>query len=141
MPTVPFPALTPRCAFDLRKWANSDTCEGTKTEVSELHKQGVQCKSLTGPSTPARHLADFFFHIMVSLAEMERKLIVERTRARLEVASKLGRNGGRKLKMTESKIEPAKKLLTSDVPPNDVAENLGVSVPTLHRWIPASTTA
>ncbi len=78
---------------------------------------------------------------MVSLAEMERKLIVERTRARLEVASKLGRNGGRKLKMTESKIEPAKKLLTSDVPPNDVAENLGVSVPTLHRWIPASTTA
>jgi len=74
---------------------------------------------------------------MASLAEMERELIVERTRAGLEVA----RKGCRKLKMTESKIESAKKLLASGVPPKDVAKNLGVSVPTLYRWIPASTTA
>ena len=78
---------------------------------------------------------------MASLAEMERELIVERTRAGLEVARKLGRKGDRKLKMTESKIESAKKLLASGVPPKDVAKNLGVSVPTLYRWIPASTTA
>jgi len=58
-----------------------------------------------------------------------------------QVARKLGRKGGCKLKMTESKIESAKKLLASGVPPKDVAENLGVSVPTLYRWIPASTTA
>lgn len=40
--------------------------------------------------------------------------------------------------MTESKIESAKKLLANGVPPRDVATNLGVSVPTLYRWIPAS---
>ncbi|STU78088.1 Resolvase-like protein [Klebsiella pneumoniae] len=65
---------------------------------------------------------------MASLAEMERELIVERTRAGLDVARQLGRKGGRKPKMTGSKIESAKKLLASGVPPKDVAKNLGVSV-------------
>jgi hypothetical protein len=50
----------------------------------------------------------------------------------------LGRKGGRKTKMTDSKIESAKKLLASGVPPKDVAKNLGVSIPTLYRWVPAS---
>ncbi|CBJ80702.1 invertase-like protein [Xenorhabdus bovienii SS-2004] len=72
---------------------------------------------------------------MASLTEMERELIVERTRAGLDVARQLSR----KPKMTDSKIESAKKLLTSGVPPKDVAKNLGVSVPTLYRWVPAST--
>jgi len=57
---------------------------------------------------------------MASLAEMKRELIVEPTRAGLEVARKLGRKGGRKLKMTESKIESAKKLLASGAPPERV---------------------
>ena len=37
--------------------------------------------------------------------------------------------------MTDSKIKSAKKLLASGVPPRDVAGNLGVSIPTLYRWI------
>jgi hypothetical protein len=40
--------------------------------------------------------------------------------------------------MTDSRIESAKKLLANGVPPKDVARNLGVSVPTLYRWLPAS---
>ena len=76
---------------------------------------------------------------MASLAEMERDLTIERTRAGLEVARQLGRRGGRKRQMTDSKIESAKMLLITGVPPRDVAKNLGVSVPTLYRWIPAST--
>lgn len=43
-----------------------------------------------------------FFHAMGGLAEMERELIVERTRAGLEVTRQLGRKGGRKPKMTYS---------------------------------------
>ena len=52
----------------------------------------------------------FFFRVMASLAEMERDLIVERTHADLEVDRQLDRKGGRKPKMTESKIESARKL-------------------------------
>jgi DNA invertase Pin-like site-specific DNA recombinase len=109
--------------------------------VSALHKQNVQFKSLTDSIDTCTPSGRFFFHVMASLAEMERDLIVERTRAGLDVARQLGRKGGRKPKMTDSKIESAKKLLASGVPPKDVAKNLGVSVPTLYRWIPASAHA
>jgi DNA invertase Pin-like site-specific DNA recombinase len=76
---------------------------------------------------------------MASLAQMERELIVERTRAGLQAAKGCGRIGGRKRRMTGSKIESARKLLSSGVPTKDVARNFGVSVPTLYRWIPASS--
>jgi DNA invertase Pin-like site-specific DNA recombinase len=56
----------------------------------------------------------------------------------LEAARQLGRKGGRKRQMTDSKVKSAKKLLASGIPPRDVAKNLGVSIPTLYRWIPAS---
>ena len=67
------------------------------------------------------------------------ELTVERTCAGLEAARHLGRTGGRKRRMTESKVQSAKKLLASGIPPREVAKNLGVSVPTLYRWIPASS--
>mgnify|MGYP002661450704 FL=1 len=107
--------------------------------VSELNKQGIQFKSLTDSIDTGTTSGRFFFHVMASLAEMERELTIERTRAGLEVAKKLGRKGGRKPKMTDSKIESAKKLLSSGVPPKEVAKNLSVSVSTLYRWLPAST--
>ena len=106
--------------------------------VGELHQQGIQFKSLTDAIDTGTPSGRFFFHVMASLAEMERELTVERTRAGLEVARQLGRKDGRRRQMTESKIESAKKLLANGVPPRDVATNLGVSVPTLYRWIPAS---
>ncbi len=109
--------------------------------VGDLHKQGVQFKSLTDAIDTGSPSGRFFFHVMASLAEMERELTVERTRAGLEVARQLGRKGGRKPKMTNSKIESARKLLASGIPPRDVAKNLGVSIPTLYRWAPASAHA
>ena len=109
--------------------------------VGELHKQGVQFNSLTDAIDTGTPSGRFFFHVMASLAEMERELTMERTRAGLEIARQLGRKGGRKRQMTDSKIESAKKLLAKGVPPRDVANNLGLSVPTLYRWVPASTLA
>jgi transposase len=40
--------------------------------------------------------------------------------------------------MTDSKIKSAKRLLVNGMPPKEVARDLGVSVPTLYRWIPAA---
>ena len=106
--------------------------------VVELHKRGVQFKSLTDSIDTGTPSGRFFFHVMASLAQMERELTIERTRAGLEVARQLGRKGGRKRLMTDSKIKSAKKLLANGTPPRDVAKNLGVSIPTLYRWIPAA---
>jgi DNA invertase Pin-like site-specific DNA recombinase len=76
-------------------------------------------------------------NIIVSLAQMERELIIERTKAGLSAARLLGHKGGRKRTMTDSKIEAAKKLLAGGISPKLVSKNLGVSLPTLYRWIPA----
>lgn len=108
------------------------------TLVEELRTEGIEFKSLTDSIDTSTPSGRFFFHVIASFAEMERELMIERTRAGLETARLLGRKGGRKRKFTESKVEAAKKLLASGIPPRDVAKNLGVSVPTLYRWLPAS---
>ena len=43
--------------------------------------------------------------------------------------------------MTEAKIRSARKLLSQGTPPREVASSLGISVPTLYRWVPATGTA
>jgi DNA invertase Pin-like site-specific DNA recombinase len=68
-------------------------------------------------------------------------LMVERTQAGLRAAREQGRVGGRQRIMTDSKIRSARKLLSEGTPPKEVAKNLGVSVPTLYRWVPATKTA
>lgn len=108
------------------------------TLVADLNANGIHFKSLTDSIDTSTASGRFFFHVMASLAEMERELIVERTRAGLEVARSLGRKGGRKRSMTDSKIISAKRLLHSGVPPRDVAKDLGISLATLYRWVPAT---
>ena len=47
--------------------------------VGELQHQGVQFQSLTDSINTGTPSGRFFFHVMASLAQMERELIVERT--------------------------------------------------------------
>ena len=113
--------------------------KGLVNLVGELDQQGVQFRSLTdGIDTTTPH-GRFFFHMMASLAQMERELTAERTKAGLDAARRRGRMVGRKRRMTPSKIESAKQLLGGGMSPREVAHNLGVSIPTLYRWVPASS--
>lgn len=109
--------------------------------VFQLHKRGVQFKTLLDAIDTSTPSGRFFFHVMASLAHMEHEFTVKRTQAGLAIAHQLGSTGGRKRQMTNSKIESAKKFLANNVPPREVAKNknLGLSVPALYRWIPAST--
>ena len=106
--------------------------------VTDLNSKTIHFKSLTDSIDTSTPSGRFFFHVMASLAQMERELITERTKAGLDAAKKLGRVGGRKRKMTYSKLANAKKLLESGALPKDVAKDLGVSIVTLYRWIPAT---
>ena len=53
-------------------------------------------QSLTDGINTKTPAGRFFFHVMASLAQMDRELLVERTRAGLVAAKKRGRVGGRK---------------------------------------------
>ena len=105
--------------------------------VEDLAARKIHFKSLTDNIDTSTAAGRFFFHVMASLAQMERELIVERTRAGLMAARASGRIGGRRRLMTEKKVVAAKRLLASGTAAREVAANLGVSVPTLYRWVPA----
>lgn len=115
------------------------TVKGLIELINKLSKKGIHFKSITDQVDTSTPSGRFFFHIMASLAQMERELLAERTKAGLAAAKAKGKLGGRKRTMTKSKLKSAKKLLTAGIPAKEVAKNLGVSVPTLYRWIPASS--
>lgn len=106
--------------------------------TDQLEHAGIGFRSLTDQIDTTTPAGRFFFHVMASLAQMERELTIERTRAGLAAARAAGKKPGRKRVMTDSKITAAKQLLTQGTPAVDVARDLGVSVPTLYRWIPAA---
>ena len=79
--------------------------------VNELEARKVHFQSVTDGVDTKTPAGRFFFHVMASLAQMERELILERTRAGLEAARCAGRVGGRKRRMTDGKVQAARKLL------------------------------
>ncbi|WP_131797690.1 recombinase family protein, partial [Enterobacter roggenkampii] len=50
------------------------------TLIEDLRSRGVNFRSLTDSIDTSTAMGRFFFHVMGALAEMERELIVERTR-------------------------------------------------------------
>lgn len=101
--------------------------------TADMEVRGVDLRSITDGIETKGAAGRIFFHIMATLAQMERKVIRERTRAGLVAAKNAGRVGGRKLSMTPAKLDAAQRLLDSGMLPKDVAANIGVSVATLYR--------
>jgi DNA invertase Pin-like site-specific DNA recombinase len=67
------------------------------------------------------------------LAELERSLISERTRARVKDAERRGVKFGRKPKLTPQQITHARKLIDTGERREDVAALLNVDRTTLYR--------
>lgn len=105
--------------------------------VSVFKRTGVNFISITGAINTSTRAGHFFFHVMASLAQMERELTVERTRAGLKAARSRAAKAGRKPSMTESKLASAKQLLASGMSPRQEAADLGVSGAILYRTLPA----
>lgn len=76
------------------------------------------------------------FRIFAALAEFERELIVERTRAGLAAARARGRVGGRRPKMTKLMVRTAQmELQEPDCNASKLCEELGISRQTLYRHV------
>ena len=93
--------------------------------VCYLEQRGVHFKCLTDQIDTSTTAGRFFFHVMASLAQMERDLTVERTRSGLDAARRQGRTGGRKRKMTDSKIQHCKTITAGRHAPAGSGERSG----------------
>lgn len=101
--------------------------------VGDLEQRGVALRSLTesiDTSSPAGRLV---FHTFGALAEFERDLIRERTRAGLAAARARGRAGGRPTLWTPEKQEQARRILDEGKSVTALAGILGMSRASVYR--------
>lgn len=105
--------------------------------VELLQSKGMGFRSLTETIDTTTASGMLVFHVFGVLAEFERAMIRERTRAGLEAARARGRKGGRPRSLTTKDLAMAKSMLRDpDIKLADVAGNLGVSTATLYRHLP-----
>ncbi|MDR9827307.1 recombinase family protein [Vibrio sp. FNV 38] len=99
-------------------------------------EQGIKFISLNESIDTTTAVGELAFHMIGAIAQFERRLISERTKAGLKAARARGRKGGRKAKLTASDIKKAQAmLLDKSVTKTEVAEHFGVSRPTLNKAI------
>jgi len=79
----------------------------------------------------------FYMHILAALAEFEREMIRDRTKAGIAAAKNRGVQLGRPQKLHPDEIKLAEKLIADGLLRKDVAERLEVSPLTLRRALAA----
>jgi DNA invertase Pin-like site-specific DNA recombinase len=103
--------------------------------IDGLHVREVGFRALTeaiDTTTPAGRLQ---FHIFGALAEFEREVIRERTRAGLVAARARGRLGGRPSSVTAERLAAAEAMRARQHSMREIAAALGVSRATLYRHL------
>jgi DNA invertase Pin-like site-specific DNA recombinase len=106
--------------------------------VEGLRQRKVGFKSVCdGAIDTTTASGELIFHIFTALAQFERKLIQERTKAGLTAARARGRLGGRPpMSLDDPRIQTAKKLhADKTMAVSAICKTLQISRPTLYRWL------
>lgn len=105
--------------------------------VTRLSDQRIGFKSLTEQIDTTSPNGKLIFHIFGALAEFERDLIRERTKAGLDAARARGRKGGGKFILdTPQKVALANKLYADhSLSIAEICDTLNVSRATLYRYV------
>jgi len=102
--------------------------------LDDFKSKQVQFISLNESIDTTTAVGELAFHMIGSIAQFERRLISERTKAGLDAARARGRKGGRKAKMSASDIKKAKAMLFDpEMTKAEVARHFNVSRPTLNK--------
>jgi DNA invertase Pin-like site-specific DNA recombinase len=102
------------------------------TLIPELNARGVQLRSLTEAFDTATPAGRMVLGFLAVLAQFERELIQERTRAGLEAARRRGRRPGRHRVISERRLQVARELIGRGQSVAEVAKMIGAARTTLY---------
>lgn len=103
--------------------------------ITILERQNIGFSSLQESIDTTTSGGRLIFHIFGALAEFERNLIRERTKAGLAAARARGRKGGRPRVLDDKKIQLARNLYDSRKHSvSEICETIGVSKSTLYNY-------
>lgn len=108
------------------------------TLIETLLKKGIDFKSIQdGAIDTTTASGELMFNIFSALAQFERRLIQERTKAGLSAARARGRVGGRpKISINNPKVRMAKEMnKNNSLTINDICSSLEISRATFYRYI------
>lgn len=106
--------------------------------VTELQERKVGFKSLQdGVIDTTTASGELIFNIFAALAQFDRELIRERTRAGLKAARARGKSGGRKpVSKDDPRVVAAKRMHADlSISISEICETLKISKATLYRYI------
>ncbi|WP_031431984.1 recombinase family protein [Methylomicrobium agile] len=105
--------------------------------VELLESRSIGLRSLTEAIDTTTAGGKLVFHVFGALAEFERSIIRERTKAGLEAARARGKKGGRPPVLVAKDLAAAKAMLSDpDITMEEVAKRLKVAPSTLYRHMP-----
>ncbi len=105
-------------------------------QINDLENRGVGFHSITENIDTTTAGGKLVFHIFGAMAEFERNLISERTKAGLAAARKRGRKGGRKPSVTPEQAKAMQKLWDSkEHSLQEIGEMFSVSKWTVRNWV------
>jgi DNA invertase Pin-like site-specific DNA recombinase len=105
--------------------------------VELLETRRIGLRSLTEAIDTTTAGGKLVFHVFGALAEFERSIIRERTKAGLEAARARGKKGGRPPALVAKDLAAAKAMLSDpEITMEEVAKRLKVAPSTLYRHLP-----
>lgn len=108
--------------------------------LDTLQQRGIEFRSLQENIDTSSSGGRLVFNIFASLAEFERDLIRERTKAGLQAARARGKVGGRPALLTADKLRTARQLYEQqEMTLTQIGEVLGVSRSTVYRALSKTT--
>lgn len=106
--------------------------------MDSFKEKGITFVSVTESIDTSTPTGELVFHLFASIAQFERAIISERTKAGLNAARARGRRGGRKPSMSpDAAKKAAAMLLDPSVTKTEVAKHFNVSRPTLDKALAA----
>lgn len=101
--------------------------------VADLQARGVGFRSIHESIDTTTSTGKLVFHIFAALAEFERDLIIDRTRAGLAAAKERGAKPGRRPSLSSDQAEVVRRLHAEGRAVRAIAEMFKVSRPTVYR--------